>query len=38
MPSIACIGQTWVLASIGAVIEISVFEYIETTAYGVYTF
>jgi hypothetical protein len=28
MPSI---GQTWVLASIGAVVE-----YIETTAYGVY--
>jgi hypothetical protein len=28
MPSI---GQTWVLASIGAVVEM---EYIETTAYG----
>jgi hypothetical protein len=28
------IGQTWVLASIGAVVEY--IEYIETTAYGVY--
>jgi hypothetical protein len=33
MPSI---GQTWVLASVGAVVEMGVLhEYIETTAYGV---
>jgi hypothetical protein len=32
MPSI---GQTWVLASIGAVVEMGI-EYIEMTAYGVY--
>jgi hypothetical protein len=38
MPS-RSIGQTWVLASIGAVVEMGVLsnvEYIETTAYGVY--
>jgi hypothetical protein len=32
MPSI---GQTWVLASIGAVVEMGVLSYIETTAYEV---
>jgi hypothetical protein len=32
MPSI---GQTWALASIGAVVEMGVLCYIETTAYGV---
>jgi hypothetical protein len=29
------IGQTWVLVSIGAVVEMGRIEYIETTAYGV---
>jgi hypothetical protein len=33
MPSF---GQTWVLASIGAVVEMGILSYIETTAYGVY--
>jgi hypothetical protein len=32
MPSF---GQTWALASIGAVVEMGVLSYIETTAYGV---
>jgi hypothetical protein len=33
MPSI---GQTWVLGSIGAVVEMGVLSYVEMTAYGVY--